>query len=196
MKCFAVVIPLFFVVASFSQNDYIKAIESARVSAQKEMLEEVLDSVERKSFEGICYFPIDSNYRVEATFHKSKGKVFYMPMTKARKVRYQAVGYLEFKIHDSLCKLTLYRNLDLTDPAYKSYYFLPFKDGTTALSTYGAGRYLDVYRRKKQKRVILDFNKAYHPYCAYSDRYSCPIVPKENTIVPYVTAGECYHNSH
>lgn len=178
------------------QNTYFQRIDSLRSVAQKVMRNDILDSIERIDFKGICYFPVDTNLRVQATFHKQKGKVFYMPMTKARKVRYQAVGYLQFKIHDSLCRLTLYKNLDLKDPSYEDYYFLPFKDGTTALSTYGAGRYLDVYRSRRQKTIQLDFNIAYHPYCAYSERYSCPIVPSENTILPSITAGECFHSDH
>jgi uncharacterized protein (DUF1684 family) len=196
MKSLFSLLFLMLTIRSFGQIDYVQSIEESRVLAQTEMREVILDSAERKSFEGICYFPVDSNFRVKATFHKEKGTVFYMPMTKARKVRYQAVGYLEFRIKDSLCRLTLYKNLDLSDPAYKHYYFLPFKDGTTAISTYGAGRYLDVYRRKNQRTVLLDFNKAYHPYCAYSDRYSCPIVPSENTITPAISAGECYKLTH
>jgi hypothetical protein len=180
----------------FGQNTYFQTIDSLRSIAQNEMRYEILDSLERIDFKEICYFPVDTTLRVQATFHKQKGKVFYMPMTKARKVRYQAVGSLKVSRHDSLCSLTLYKNLDLKDPAYENYFFLPFKDGTTALSTYGAGRYLDVYRSRRQKTIELDFNKAYHPYCAYSDRYSCPIVPKENTISPFVTAGECYISIH
>ena len=181
---------------SQGQTTYFNTLDSLRQRAQYEMRNEVLDSAERMHFSGICYFTPDTNFRVLATFHKQKGKAFYMPMTKARQVRYRAVGYLEFTIRDTFCKLTLYQNLDLKDPTYKNYYFLPFKDGTTAISTYGAGRYLDVYRNKRERKIWLDFNKAYHPYCAYSDRYSCPIVPQENTITPEVLAGECFDNSH
>lgn len=196
MKSLILTISIFTIQFCNGQNTYFRLIDSLRSIAQREMRNDILDSVERKGFQGVCYFPIDTNFRVNATFYKQKGKVFYMPMTKARKVRYQAMGYLQFKIHDSLCRLTLYKNLDLKDPAYKNYYFLPFKDGTTALSTYGAGRYLDVYRSSRERTILLDFNKAYHPYCAYSDRYSCPIVPQENSITPFITAGECFRSSH
>lgn len=175
-----------------AQNNYVSRLEQDRQEAQLEMLFEVLDSAERKTFEGICYFPVDTTLIVQATFKRKKGKKFVMPMTKARTVWYRQYGVLNFTIRDTNCSLIVYENLDLKKhKEFRDYFFLPFRDGTTAVSTYGAGRYLDI-QKAKSKNWIIDFNKAYHPYCAYSQRYSCPIVPSENTIAPAVTAGECY----
>lgn len=177
---------------SISAQQYTTELEAERVRNNEEMRNEVLDSSERLHFEGICYFPIDTNYIVPASFTRKKGKKFIMPMTKARTVFYRQYGVLTFRIHDTLCELAVYENLDLKkNKHYKNYLFLPFRDGTTAISTYGGGRYLDL-RIPEDGIWMIDFNKAYHPYCVYSSRYSCPIPPSENTVVPFITAGECY----
>jgi uncharacterized protein len=179
-------------VCSLRAQTYTEQLEAERTANNLEMLLDVLDSTERKTFTGICYFPVDTTYIVDATFTRKKGKKFAMPMTKARTVYYRQYGTLTFKIHDTVCQLDVYENLDLKGKKmYKNYLFLPFRDGTTAISTYGGGRYLDV-QRSKNKTWKIDFNKAYHPYCVYSHRYSCPIPPDENTVAPCIGAGECY----
>jgi uncharacterized protein (DUF1684 family) len=68
--------------------------------------------------------------------------------------------------------------------------FLAFADATSANETYGAGRYLDLKKVPGATSVTLDFNKAYNPYCAYSDKFSCPFPPKENVLKVAVKAGE------
>lgn len=182
-------------VSGFGQN-YTRLLESERVRNNTEMREEVLDSAEAAVFQGICYFPIDSAFVITATFRKDIGKKFVMPMTKARTVYYRQYGILTFKIHDTLCELPVYQNMDMRhDKTWKNFLFLPFRDGTTAVSTYGGGRYLDI-RIPKNGIWVLDFNRAYHPYCVYSHRYSCPIPPDRNTITPWITAGECYTSPH
>ena len=115
-----------------------------------------------------------------------------MPMTKERVVYYRKYGTLTFKINDTICSLTVYQNLDLIKrKGFENYLFLPFKDLTSEVTTYGGGRYLDIDIQKRSQWKI-DFNLAYHPYCAYSERYSCPIVPKENKLAVQINAGECY----
>ena len=178
--------------SSFANGQsYSEKLEQERVSNNKEMRYQVLDSNERATFNGICYFPVDTNYVVKAIFIRKKGKKFVMPMTQERTVYYRQYGILQFRIHDTLCELVVYENLGLKGKEYENYLFLPFRDGTTTISTYGGGRYVDLEKQQGTDWVI-DFNKAYHPYCAYSHRYSCPIPPKENTVLPFVTAGECY----
>ena len=76
-------------------------------------------------------------------------------------------------------------------PQFRNELFLPFKDKTNANGSYGGGRYIDIKISDIENgKVILDFNKAYNPWCAYSDGYSCPIPPKENHLKIAVTAGE------
>jgi uncharacterized protein (DUF1684 family) len=72
--------------------------------------------------------------------------------------------------------------------------FLAFGDKTSALETYGAGRYLDVTKTPGSRTIKLDFNLAYNPYCAYDNTYSCPLPPAENLLEVAVKAGEkTYH---
>ncbi len=68
-------------------------------------------------------------------------------------------------------------------------FFLPFGDLTNGDSSYGTGRYLNV-KVSENKLIELDFNKAYNPYCAYNDNFSCPIPPKENRLNVKIEAGE------
>jgi uncharacterized protein (DUF1684 family) len=66
--------------------------------------------------------------------------------------------------------------------------FLPFTDETNGMESYGGGRYIDLNVPKGNK-LIIDFNSAYNPYCAYNDKYSCPIVPRENYLKTRIEAG-------
>lgn len=68
-------------------------------------------------------------------------------------------------------------------------YFLPFTDETTAKETYGGGRYIEP-APLPDGSLHIDFNLAYNPYCAYNDRWSCAIPPRENMIAARIEAGE------
>ncbi len=188
---FGMLFPLF----SFGQNSYTDSLILEREIHDKQFFENVLNEEERAVVKEICYFSIDTNYIVEAEFTPKKGKRFIMPMSKERIQYYRSVGTLKFTVNGKECSLQLYKNLSSTDKTFKNYYFLPFRDGTSGISTYGGGRYMDLILTKQQLKggkVEIDFNTCYHPYCAYSDRYSCPIVGKSNTIEPKIEAGECY----
>ena len=71
---------------------------------------------------------------------------------------------------------------------YEDYLFLPFTDKTNGDSSYGGGRYLDL-KLPEGDSIIIDFNQAYNPYCAYNDKYSCPVPPKSNNLDIEVLAG-------
>ena len=74
---------------------------------------------------------------------------------------------------------------------YRDHLFIPFADATTSNETYEGGRYIDLNISDiKDGIIIIDFNKAYNPYCAYDHDYSCPLPPKENHITIAVRAGE------
>jgi uncharacterized protein (DUF1684 family) len=101
---------------------------------------------------------------------------------------YRRWGRLSFEVDGRPAALTIY-----SDP-YDEDYFLPFRDATNGDETYGAGRYLDNHRpgveRTGENTFIIDFNYAYNPYCAYSERYSCPLPPRENWLDVPIRAGE------
>lgn len=190
---FSFIYALFFTFSYQAQESYLKILENQRKVHQLEFPNKVLDSNEIASFKGICYFEIDTNLIINATFKREKGKKFQMPMSRERIVYYRKYGTLTFIKNDTTCVLTVYENLSLkAKKEFKNYLFLPFKDKTSGITTYGGGRYLDVYKTEN-KIWEIDFNKSYHPYCAYSDRYSCPLVPEENNILLLIKAGECYY---
>jgi uncharacterized protein len=104
-------------------------------------------------------------------------------------------GMLSFELEGVTCRLTV-----LSLIAYGGGLFLPFKDATSGPDTYGGGRYLfDTAKGTDglvlgvtpgSAEVIIDFNFAYNPSCAYSPRWACPLAPPENTLPVAVTAGE------
>jgi uncharacterized protein (DUF1684 family) len=104
-------------------------------------------------------------------------------------VRYRRVGRLTTPFGD----LTLFWTL-----GYGGGLFLPFRDATAGEETYGAGRYLtDTIKgtwgrglAHQGGRVVLDFNYAYNPSCAYNSRWACPLAPPENHLEGAVRAGE------
>ena len=149
-----------------------------------------LSDEDRLHFEGLDFFPIDEKYIVKARFVKLKRqKPFDMPTTTARKPKYIKYGELHFTIDSKEMVLTIYRNIGLYKrKGFRDYLFLPFLDATNGVETYGGGRYLDM-KVPKSNEVIIDFNKAYNPYCVYSHEYSCPIVPLENELAVEINAG-------
>ncbi len=149
-----------------------------------------LKDKDRKNFTGLDFFKTDSSYVVMAEFQKLEGeKPFQMKTTTDRLPVYVKYGIITFKLKGQPHQLTVYQNQDLiTDEGYEDYLFLPFLDDTNGDSTYGGGRYIDL-RIPENGTMVIDFNKAYNPYCAYNEKYSCPIVPISNYIAVAVQAG-------
>jgi uncharacterized protein (DUF1684 family) len=190
---------LFISASSFAQKnleEITKANQEYRteLNAQyKDSLHSPLKREARLKFEAFPFYPIDSNYFVVAKFERiEKGKKFKMKTSTSRKPEYKVFGRASFTINDSIHELMIYQNTKLvTREGYEDYLFLPFNDYTNGNETYGGGRYLDV-RIPERNTIILDFNKAYNPYCAYTYGYSCPVPPKENSLNIEIKAGIKY----
>ncbi len=105
---------------------------------------------------------------------------------------YVKYGTATFRLKDTTLQLAVYQNLRLIRmPQYRDYLFIPFKDATNGEQTYGGGRYMDISKADiEEGKLTIDFNKAYNPWCAYSDGYSCPVPPMENHLNVFVKAGE------
>lgn len=148
---------------------------------------------DRLKFKGHEFYPVDMKYCVEAKFIRTpKEKTFGMKTTTERLPAYVKYGEIHFKLNNKQCKLNVYQNIELVKkPGYEDYLFLPFKDLTSGLETYGGGRYIDM-RIPKGNRLVVDFNKSYNPYCAYNHAYSCPVPPAENFLEVEVKAGIKY----
>lgn len=142
-------------------------------------------------FDGLDYFPVDEKYRVEAKLELTGDTSSIEIRTNTdRTPKYRRYAVATFTLEEDTLQLTLYQSVDLMDdPDYQNYLFLPFNDTTNGVETYGGGRYLDLKTNSKDS-VIIDFNKAYNPYCAYNAKYSCPIPPDENNLKIQIRAGE------
>jgi uncharacterized protein (DUF1684 family) len=176
------------------EGRHIDTIQKTRFAKDNEFADTTtspLKTTEIQLFRGLHYFPINKMWKVKAGFKfDTLSPVFKMPTSTTRLPEYKKYGILTFTLHDTIFQLTAYQNIDLLkkNPETK-YLFLPFKDKSNNISTYGAGRYIDI-EIPENDTVIIDFNLAYNPYCAYSDRWSCPIPPPENYLNTHITAGE------
>ncbi|MEZ4886106.1 MAG: DUF1684 domain-containing protein [Chitinophagales bacterium] len=144
----------------------------------------------KKKFKGLKFFPINEEYRVEADFVRIEDAVpFQMQTTTDRLPTYEQYGIAAFTLEGKTYQLIIYQSHQLREmEEYKNHLFLPFKDLTSGNKTYGGGRFMDLEIPEGDK-IIIDFNKAYNPYCAYNHHYSCPIPPKENYLDIKVLAG-------
>lgn len=144
----------------------------------------------RKDFVSLDFFEPDTTYQVLARLVRSPEALpFDMPTTTDRLSRERKYGTLFFELHGQPLSLEVYQNMDLMlQEGLEDYLFLPFTDTTNGTETYSGGRYIDL-RIPEGETLLLDFNKAYNPYCAYNAKYSCPIVPSVNQIPMAVRAG-------
>lgn len=177
----------------WSQVTYKDSINQLRAERNTHMLDStsILNQKEKDNFVRLDFFEADSNWVITAAFTKDVGKVFKMKTSTSRLPEYRRYGYLSFYVGDSLVVVPVYQNMRLKKmKEYKNYLFLPIDDYTIPDESYPAGRYLDIEMPKRGDSIVLDFNMLYNPYCAYSDRYSCPITPRENKIKVRIEAGE------
>jgi len=144
-----------------------------------------------KHFEGLPFFPIDTQYVVVATLeYTPNDTVFEMETTTERRPKYQRGAIATFSLKGEVYQLNLYRNINLIKKEkYKDYYFLPFADKTSGDQSYGGGRYLDFDIKEGTTEIIINFNLSYNPLCAYNHRYSCPRVPLDNILEVEIFAG-------
>ena len=182
---------LFFVSAGQAQknNAYLDSMKAF----QKNYVEMhgILQTKEQQSL--IRFFPIDASYRVDCTFEKINNSPWLPMATSGAKQRmHRQYGKITFRLHDSTLHLFLYQSQDLMQTEEeKNYLFLLFSDATSGEESYGAGRYIDCTLEDIHgSHFVLDFNKAYNPYCAYTVGYNCPIPPKENDLPVAIRAGE------
>ena len=142
------------------------------------------------------FFPINLKYRVSAKLTKTENaEPFELPTSSGKTKTYQEYGKASFVLDGKELTLTLYQSLALSkQEGYEDYLFLPFRDATNEIETYGGGKYMDL-KIPTGNTIILDFNKSYHPLCAYNAfDYSCPIVPRENFLPVRIEAGVLYED--
>ncbi len=146
-----------------------------------------LKGEDRKRFQGLSYYPIDLKYAVVGFIEKfpTAPKPLYinLPTNKGREKKYVKYGRFKFKLEGKDLVLHIYRPLGGEE------LFLPFKDKTSGRETYSEGRYLYI-EPMRDGRVLIDFNRAHNPFCAYHEKYTCPFAPEENWLPIEIKAGE------
>ncbi|WP_323172813.1 DUF1684 domain-containing protein [Natrialba sp. PRR66] len=154
---------------------------------------------EREDFEGLDYFDPDPDYRVTATVEAHDDpEVVLMETTAGREMRYLRAATLTFNLdradadlEDTTAELAAYQ---LESPNEEAY-FVPFRDKTTGQQTYDGGRYMELAADRDLEtgdELVVDFNLAYSPFCAFSETFDCPLPPEENWLDVAIPAGERY----
>ena len=174
-----------------------KQMINAETEWQKEMNADFKDATksplkdkDRKDFTGLDFYKFDSTYVVTAKLTRTPdAKPFKMKTTTERRPDYVQYGVVTFNLKGKEYQLNIYQNLGLLDQeGYEDYLFLPFLDNTNGNGSYSGGRYTEA-RIPEGDTIVIDFNTAYNPYCAYNERYSCPIVPRANYLDLEIEAG-------
>ncbi|WP_299099441.1 DUF1684 domain-containing protein [uncultured Winogradskyella sp.] len=149
-----------------------------------------LKSKDRKTFSGLDFFDFDSTFVVTAALKRTPDTEWFEMKTTTDRLSLERVfGVLTFNINGKSFQLNVYQGKELMrEEGFENYLFLPFLDNTNGNSTYGGGRYIDL-NIPDGDTMIIDFNTAYNPYCVYNDKFSCPIVPRENYIDTKIEAG-------
>src|SRR6056297_177435 len=144
----------------------------------------------RSEFESLDFFAPDTTYVVTANLVRTPQALpFLMPTNTDRESKEKVYGIATFSLNGKEHALEIYQNAEtIQEKGYEDYLFLPFTDATNGVQTYDGGRYLDL-RIPLGNEIVLDFNKAYNPYCAYNPKYSCPLVPPVNNLDTKILAG-------
>ena len=148
-----------------------------------------LTSREKRNFKGLKYYPFNSQYAFSGKIeryilHINNPKYYATFLTnKGINKRYIRYGKFHLKLNGSDYTIEVYKSI-LSDTL-----FIPFKDKTNGKETYEGGRYIDA-EILRGYRMDLDFNMAYHPSCAYNEKFICVLTPRENMLEIEIKAGE------
>jgi hypothetical protein len=193
----ALAVVLFVIAYSLSINDDSAYLEEIRIAREEKVNflclgsdSPVKNAINRSAFD---FFEPASEYKVKASLVEIPDVGRVEIATNDGTMRpYIKFALAVFEIDGHMDSLTIF-----IEPTFNADFkkaFIPFRDETNGDSSYGAGRYLDA-EIKNDESIILDFNLAYNPYCAYSEEFICPLPPEENFINMRVEAGEKNYDS-
>jgi uncharacterized protein (DUF1684 family) len=188
------------VVRGANPEDVLATFRSRRDEMFASHPQSALDARQREQFTGLRYYPFNPEAVVEAVVRPAATTHWDGAPLSAETHRNEGmplalVAHLEFTFSGGTKALALYW-IDV----YGGGLFLPFRDATSPAETYGGGRYLfDTVKgsdflalpaQNGEHRILLDFNYAYNPSCAYNPRWVCPLAPAENQLAVRIEAGE------
>jgi len=156
----------------------------------KDATKSPLTKQDRKEFNGLNFYKFDSTLVVVASLNRTPdSQWFQMRTTTERKSKERVYGILTFELQGIEFNLNVYQGEEnMQTSGFENYLFLPFLDLTNGETSYGGGRYIDL-NIPEGNSIIIDFNKAYNPLCVYNEKYSCPLVPRENFLNISIKAG-------
>jgi uncharacterized protein (DUF1684 family) len=150
-----------------------------------------LTPAQREGFSGLHYYPYDPTWRVQGTLDRNVDQeVFSVELPAEGALRLTRVAQVHFPAGDQEATLAVF-----WIAGYGGGLFLPFRDAACGQGSYGGGRYLyDTIKGADlgagEDKLLLDFNYAYNPSCAYNEQWVCPLAPQENWLPLEIRAGE------
>jgi hypothetical protein len=175
-----------------------REFRAARDGLFREHPQSPLPAAQRAGYEGVPYFEYDPAYLMTAELEPLPAdpggaqSPIALPSSTDAPFAFQRVGRVQLGGPLAGASLSVF-----WIGGYAGGLFLPFRDATSGAQTYAAGRYLldtikgaDLGGDPSRRELVLDFNMAYHPSCAYDPRWSCPLAPPENRLSMAVPVGE------
>lgn len=172
-----------------STDDYEQAVMQSRVQRDMRMRdkESVLPPDRRDAFKGLNFYDVDPAYRYVVPLRRFSAPDTVMIAESTGGIRPQVrVGQVDVPLPEGDHELVVFRGEGDTP---RGRLWIPFADSTNEHSTYKGGRYVDL-KPVEGDSVVVDFNRAYNPTCAYNPDFACPLPPPENRIDAPVPAGE------
>jgi uncharacterized protein (DUF1684 family) len=189
-----IILVIFQLACLLSSAQTAAALEKHRLQYKVDLAKDIKADTSKVEF-----YPFQKNFIITAKVIALKNQPVF-PMTTSSGMKKDAQKFIsvQFVLNGKQYTLYGYQLMKLKESKdYADHFFIPFKDQTNGKTTYGAGRCLDFTSGDiKNNQLIIDFNKAYNPYCAFTDGYNCPIPPKENSLKLAVTAGEKKYQGH
>ncbi|MFT3933939.1 MAG: DUF1684 domain-containing protein [Chitinophagaceae bacterium] len=174
-------------------QNYTAQLAAHRKAYAAEFLKDKDAPLKEEDLKWLRFYAADSTYRVTAKAEiLAASPNFTIPTYTGAGSEYTRYAVLHFTLKGKPITLTVYKSIALSkNPEYANYLFLPFTDNTNGTTTYAGGRYIDLKTEDfTSSQVVIDFNKAYNPYCAYGAGYNCPKPPDENKLDIKLEAGE------
>jgi uncharacterized protein (DUF1684 family) len=194
-RIYLVIITIALSSAAFAQNAYKDSMADYQHNYKKELY-----SIIKNDTSFVQFYAVDHSYKVVGTAERLQQQPFFAMATSGKSPQRAIRAVLvHFTLHGQSYQLYGYQlSFLMNSQDHKQAFFIPFTDATSGLTSYGGGRYLDFELSDIQSNntLVIDFNKAYNPYCAFVSGYNCPIPPKENDLSAAIKAGEMNFGKH
>ena len=171
------------------EASFLRDVQAFRAAKDQAFLEpdSPVPADKRQALLPLAYYAPAASYRVAAVLRVSAERVtIEMPTSTGQRRNMRHVGTLEFSVRGEPLSLGAFVEVGSAD---LNRLFVPFMDLTSGSETYPAGRYLDL-DRTRTGIYLIDFNRAYNPYCYYNPTYDCPYPPRANRLQVPIRAGE------